>query len=271
MIDVTWADVCRETTMCSTISARILVIGSTTSPGHGSGGRRDMRRRRRQRGHRRGAARRPTRGSCRRSRLVTRPAMPEPVMAAISTPCSAAMRRTRGDDLGAEPLLEGMAVAGSGRIGALTGGGATACGRGHGGRSRRRDAAGAGAGGSRRRRRRPSRSRSARRPSAPRPSAPSATRISASTPAAGDGISASTLSVEISKIGSSRLTSSPTFFSHRESVPSAIDSPICGMMHVYSSHGITLCPIWRRGAAAAPSDEDGRRERIGPAAAPMNQ
>ena len=45
----------------------------------------------------------------------------------------------------------------------------------------------------------------------------------------GAGISASTLSVEISKIGSSRLTASPTFFSHLESVPSAIDSPIWGM------------------------------------------
>ena len=59
---------------------------------------------------------------------------------------------------------------------------------------------------------------------------PSFTRISASTPPDGAGISASTLSVEISKIGSSRLTSSPTALSHRESVPSAIDSPICGMI-----------------------------------------
>ena len=59
---------------------------------------------------------------------------------------------------------------------------------------------------------------------------PSCTRISASTPAAGAGISASTLSVEISKIGSSRLTASPTFLSQRESVPSAMDSPIWGMM-----------------------------------------
>ena len=59
---------------------------------------------------------------------------------------------------------------------------------------------------------------------------PSFTRISTSTPADGDGISASTLSVEISKIGSSRFTSSPTCFSQRESVPSAIDSPICGMI-----------------------------------------
>ncbi len=59
---------------------------------------------------------------------------------------------------------------------------------------------------------------------------PSLTLISTSVPATGDGISASTLSVEISKIGSSRLTVSPTFLSHFVMVPSAIDSPICGMM-----------------------------------------
>src|SRR5439155_1606980 len=58
---------------------------------------------------------------------------------------------------------------------------------------------------------------------------PSCTLISASTPALGAGISASTLSVEISNSGSSRLTSSPSFLSHLESVPSAIDSPIWGM------------------------------------------
>jgi hypothetical protein len=52
--------------------------------------------------------------------------------------------------------------------------------------------------------------------------------ISAS-PALDAGISASTLSVEISKIGSSRLTTSPTFLSHRDNVPSAMDSPICGI------------------------------------------
>ena len=54
-------------------------------------------------------------------------------------------------------------------------------------------------------------------------------RISDSTPAAGDGISASTLSVEISKSGSSRSTLSPTFLIQRTMVPSAIDSPICGI------------------------------------------
>jgi hypothetical protein len=59
---------------------------------------------------------------------------------------------------------------------------------------------------------------------------PSGTLISRSVPATGEGISASTLSVEISKIGSSRLTVSPTFFIHLVIVPSAMDSPICGMM-----------------------------------------
>src|SRR5207302_8293407 len=44
---------------------------------------------------------------------------------------------------------------------------------------------------------------------------PSATFCSTSTPAAGEGISASTLSVEISKKGSSRETLSPGFFSHK--------------------------------------------------------
>src|ERR1700677_4720748 len=60
--------------------------------------------------------------------------------------------------------------------------------------------------------------------------APSGTLISERIPATGDGISASTLSVEISKMGSSRCTLSPTFFSHLVIVPSVIDSPICGIM-----------------------------------------
>jgi hypothetical protein len=60
--------------------------------------------------------------------------------------------------------------------------------------------------------------------------APGSTRISLRTPEAGAGISASTLSVEISKSGSSRTTRSPTFFIHLVIVPSAIDSPIWGMM-----------------------------------------
>ena len=59
---------------------------------------------------------------------------------------------------------------------------------------------------------------------------PSANRISLSTPATGAGISASTLSVEISKSGSSFRTVSPVFLSHLVMVPSKIDSPIWGMM-----------------------------------------
>jgi hypothetical protein len=60
--------------------------------------------------------------------------------------------------------------------------------------------------------------------------APGWTRISLRMPDAGAGISASTLSVEISKSGSSRCTLSPTFFIHFVTVPSAMDSPIWGMM-----------------------------------------
>ena len=59
---------------------------------------------------------------------------------------------------------------------------------------------------------------------------PASALISVRTPAAGDGISASTLSVEISKSGSSRSTLSPTCLSHLVMVPSKMDSPICGMM-----------------------------------------
>src|SRR5262249_24371909 len=55
---------------------------------------------------------------------------------------------------------------------------------------------------------------------------PSFARISVSTPAAGAGISASTLSVEISSNGSSRCTVSPTFFNHLTILPSAMDSAI---------------------------------------------
>jgi len=37
------------------------------------------------------------------------------------------------------------------------------------------------------------------------------------------------LSVEISSSASSRSTVSPTLFSHFDTVPSAMDSPICGI------------------------------------------
>jgi len=58
---------------------------------------------------------------------------------------------------------------------------------------------------------------------------PSLTLISFSTPAEGEGISASTLSVEISKSGSSRSILSPGFLSHLVMVPSKMLSPICGI------------------------------------------
>ncbi len=58
---------------------------------------------------------------------------------------------------------------------------------------------------------------------------PSWIRTSTRVPDSGEGISASTLSVEISRIGSSLSTASPTCFSHFDTVPSAIDSPIWGM------------------------------------------
>ena len=51
-----------------------------------------------------------------------------------------------------------------------------------------------------------------------------------SVPAAGEGISASTLSVEISTSGSSASTRSPTCFNHSRTVPSVTDSPIWGMV-----------------------------------------
>src|ERR1700748_1808763 len=59
---------------------------------------------------------------------------------------------------------------------------------------------------------------------------PSAILTSVRTPLAGDGISASTLSVEISNRGSSCWTVSPGFFNHLVMVPSKIDSPIWGMI-----------------------------------------
>src|SRR5215467_13170156 len=58
---------------------------------------------------------------------------------------------------------------------------------------------------------------------------PSPTLISFNTPADGEGISASTLSVEISNSGSSRSTLSPGFLSHLVIVPSKMLSPIWGI------------------------------------------
>src|SRR6202453_1099818 len=81
---------------------------------------------------------------------------------------------------------------------------------------------------------------------------PACTLISASTPAAGEGISASTLSVEISKRGSSCCTASPGFFSHLVMVPSKIDSPIWGMItSVRAGATVPAGAAGAEGAAAA--------------------
>src|SRR4051812_23271488 len=60
--------------------------------------------------------------------------------------------------------------------------------------------------------------------------APTSTSIDVTRPVAGDGTSVSTLSVEISTIGSSASTQSPTRFFHSTTVPSATDTPICGIV-----------------------------------------
>ena len=54
---------------------------------------------------------------------------------------------------------------------------------------------------------------------------PSSTRRDVTVPLNGEGTSVSTLSVEISRIGSSSFTSSPTFTSHLRIVPSVTVSP----------------------------------------------
>src|SRR5260370_11382437 len=151
--------------------------------------------------------------------LLTRPPKPVPGTAPRSMLFSRAIRRTNGDDRTGCPAGaagggdEGRAI-GVGAAGTATGSGA-------------RGAGWAGTVGP-------------EAPGAPAPPmtattvltwtvVPSLTLISRNTPAEGAGISASTLSVEISNRGSSRWTLLPTFFSHFVMVPSKIDSPICGM------------------------------------------
>src|SRR5437879_7172854 len=225
--------------MWSAVILRILEKGSTRSPGHGSttgcatgamavgaAGR--------------GAAT-PRSMKPRMSCFVTRPAKPVPGIVEMSTWCSAAILRTRGVDFlrrrssavsaPSPPCLDGAVAGGRGRsptdaAAAAGGGGGGGGGAGFGGSGLDAGGAEAAAGGD------------ATAPFSVSITAtsvctgtvwPSCTLISANTPAAGAGISASTLSVEISNSGSSRLTVSPTFLSHLLKVPSAIDSPICGI------------------------------------------
>src|SRR4051812_41899541 len=69
--------------------------------------------------------------------------------------------------------------------------------------------------------------------------APTSTAIAVTRPVAGDGTSVSTLSVEISTIGSSASTQSPTRFFHSTTVPSATLTPICGI--VTSTAAVSIC------------------------------
>src|SRR3954471_7574020 len=59
---------------------------------------------------------------------------------------------------------------------------------------------------------------------------PTSTRISDRRPVAGAGTSVSTLSVDISTTVSSASTQSPTRFFHSTTVPSATETPICGIV-----------------------------------------
>src|SRR5208283_214959 len=164
--------------------------------------------------------------------LVMRPPAPLPSRVERSTPCSFAMRRTNGEEWIRSVEAAGVAAA-AGAEGfpvADTGGGAIGVGVGAG-------AAGAGAG--------------AVATADPAPSitattvwmgtvCPSGTLISFSTPAEGEGISASTLSVEISNSGSSRSTLSPGFFSHLVMVPSKMLSPLWA---ITTSTGIAVISL----------------------------
>src|SRR5581483_7453477 len=152
------------------------------------------------------------------SSLVMRPPMPVPRTLPRSTLASFASLRTRGEVRMGSPLAE-TTYSSASAAGAW---GAAACGAGAEGAGAGVFASGAGV-------------------AAPADPpmvattvltwtvAPAWTLISLRTPVVGEGISASTLSVEISKRGSSRWTVSPTFLSHLVIVPSKMDSPIWGM------------------------------------------
>src|SRR5690349_118748 len=162
--------------------------------------------------------------------LLTRPPEPVPGTVVRSMPCSLAMRRTSGEECTRAASLVALA-AGATAAGCGAGGG-TICGFGAGAATGTGTGAGAGA----------ALAGAGAGAAAAAPAAsitattvlmgtvwPSLTLISFSTPADGDGISASTLSVEISKSGSSRSTLSPGFFSHLVMVPSKMLSPIWGI------------------------------------------
>src|SRR5579864_7452730 len=169
----------------------------------------------------------PLSTNARMSFLVTRPEIPVPARAVMSTPCAFAIVRTRGED---RVRRRSARVTGRAGVSPDAGSAAAANGTGEAGAPCVAVAAGAGAGA-------PADRSIGRSPAAPITAttlftgtvSPSFTLISSRTPAPGAGISASTLSVEISKSGSSLSIGSPTLLIQRTMVPSAIDSPIWGI------------------------------------------
>ena len=179
----------------------------------------------------------------RMSCFVTRPPMPDARESARYRRCApCAIRRTSGEDYaGADRSVGGsvlrcagcawVQLASARRVQAERGAAASF------GCRRLRGARRGGRGGAAARRWHRSTLASAPFPAAPivattlltAPSRPPSRRSRVSDAGRGDGISASTLSVEISNSGSSRSTLSPTFLIQRTMVPSAIDSPICGI------------------------------------------
>src|SRR5256885_14089833 len=96
MNDVTCADVCRDATMCSLMSARIFDIGSTTSPGHGAGGGRACEGGGGREGRGADAAVPPGFMKPRVSLFVTPPATPGPCSDDMFKPCPPAVLRPSG-------------------------------------------------------------------------------------------------------------------------------------------------------------------------------
>src|SRR2546425_3544047 len=220
--------------MWSAVILRIFENGSTRSPGQGStagcctgpDGAAAGRRAPGAAGAGAGAAV-PRSMNPKMSCFVTRPASPVPGMAEMSTRCSAAILRTscverlRSRSSAVSPPSPSPAPAGTGE-GATGREGAAALGVGAAAEGGGAGAVGAGKAA-------PFSVSITATSVCTGTVCPSCTLISASTPAAGAGISASTLSVEISNSGSSRFTASPSCLSHLLKVPSAMASPIWGM------------------------------------------
>jgi hypothetical protein len=183
-----------------------------------------------------------------RSFFVTRPEIPDPLSEVMSTPCSAAIRLTSGEDF---VRRRSSREPGGGDPGTIAGNPGevvrpSACGAGAGvaiaeraagasaglpvfPSSRLADDSGTGAAGAGAVTAAFTSVSSRATTAFTGTVSPSWTRISARIPALTAWTSESTLSVEISKMVSSRFTASPTFFIHFVNVPSASDSPIEGI------------------------------------------